>query len=203
MNKYQSRLIFPSLKRYLFDLSKDLTFIKNKCRSSTYFYDPNLTLLEIYILIIEDRRFFSHRGIDIKAIIREILRGVIFRKPYGASTIQMQFVRVCTNNYQRTFRRKFREIVLSYLLHFHIDRITILRSYINIAFFGSGMIGANSASHKLFQKSPYNLNHQEASFLASCLVNPVPLNRNVLWQNKVEERAERARKNFLNIKNSL
>ena len=199
VNNKISKLRFPSLKRYLYELNTDLTSILNKCRTNIYHFDHNLTLLEKYIITIEDRRFFHHRGVDFKALTREFLRGVIFRKPYGASTINMQFVRVCTGKYERSISRKLREAVLAYLINFHVDRITILRSYLNIAFFGSGMYGINAASHKLFSKSPFNLNHAEASFLAACLVNPAPLDKNDRWKTKVEARAKRAREQLSKV----
>ena len=78
--------------------------------SNTDFAD--LDTLSKLLISGEDHRFFYHIGFDFIAIARAIKNRVLYNKVEGASTIEQQLVRVLTNDYQRTFSRKIREIFL-------------------------------------------------------------------------------------------
>lgn len=148
-----------------------------------------LSALEIMTIVLEDRRFFHHFGVDLVSVLREVSRAMSFRKHGGASTIDMQFVRTATGFRQHTIGRKLYEAVLAFALQFHCGKRAILRSFLACAFFGSGLIGADAAAHKVFGKNADGLDLEEASFIAAMLAAPRPLHATPQWEAKVRRRA--------------
>ena len=187
-------LRIPSSHRTLVKLHEDLFRIHRKVSQRTF---QTLSNAEMMVVLLEDRRFFHHRGIDFKSVIREVCRALMLQKHGGASTIDMQFVRTATGYRNRTLLRKLYEIVLSLLIQFRYDKITILRSYMDHAFFGSKLIGLDAVASEMFQKSARDLDLEEAAFIAAMLVSPKPLVPQEAWFNRVNRRAVYAR-NLLN-----
>lgn len=175
----------------LLKINRDLFTIEYHCVPA--FEWEQLSTFEIMVLILEDRRFCQHIGVDWKSCAREIIKAVTLRKHGGASTIDMQFVRTATGYRDVTIRRKLYEIFLSTLIQTKYSKLEILRSYLNSAFFGSHLIGANIASQTLFRKNPADLEPDEAAVLASMLVYPRPLVPVDSWSRKIERRAKYAR----------
>ncbi|WFP66124.1 transglycosylase domain-containing protein [Mesorhizobium sp. WSM4904] len=143
-------------------------------------------------IILEDRRYFNHYGIDCRSIVREVWKAATFCQHGGASTIEMQFIRTVNSRRELTMYRKFREGLLALLANFHFNKIALLRSYLDIAFFGSGLIGRHRASEVMYDKAVYELSPKEAAVLASMLVYPKPLHENPVWRAKVERRSNYA-----------
>lgn len=186
-----NRRILYSPKYVLFKIYKKLEKFTPYLQS--YYNYGDLNNFEKFVLIIEDRRYFNHNGFDLKAILREMVKTILtFKKPFGASTIEMQFVRTISNNYDLTLKRKIKEIFYAWLLNFHASKKVILRSYLDNAYFGTGLLGSEEASSILFGKSSDELNNEEEAFLASCLVNPIPRDINEAWREKVKKRSMRA-----------
>lgn len=156
-------------------------------------HDPSsmtaLTALEHMVIMLEDRRFLKHAGVDLRSVIREISRVLTFRRFGGASTIEMQFVRTVTGFRQHTFRRKLYEAGLAIIIRSRYGKLAILRSYMACAFFGSGLIGADAAARKLFGKDAAQLTLSEAAFVAAMLARPRPLHGPASWEAKVRLRA--------------
>ena len=151
-----------------------------------------LNALELMTIVLEDRRFFHHLGVDPLSVLREVNRALTFRKHGGASTIDMQFVRTATGFRQHTIGRKLYEAVLAVALQFHCSKRAILRSYLACAFFGSGLIGADAAALKVFGKNAGALDLEEAAFIAAMLAAPRPLHATPQWEAKVRRRAAHA-----------
>src|SRR5215831_15765576 len=84
-----------SLRRILIQIHMDLFKVERRIRYDRW--PEPLSDFEILVLILEDRRFFKHYGIDVKSLIREIVRALTLHRFGGASTIDMQFVRTATN----------------------------------------------------------------------------------------------------------
>lgn len=186
------KLSLPSPKRWLIELNEDLEKVLRKL--SAWDDSPVLSDLEFYVLMLEDRRFFRHEGFDIVGILREVLKAVSFKRYGGASTVDMQFVRTATGNYEISIPRKIREILLSYLLRFHAKKEIVLRSYLMIAYFGTGLKGADAASYALFSCPAFALRGERAAFLASVLLSPCPSVLRQPWADKVTRRAAYALK---------
>lgn len=182
-----SPIRLPSFRRLLVRIHTDLQRIGSHVRFS--FGDTKLSKFEMMVLISEDRRFFRHYGFDLISIIREVVRFLTFRRHGGASTIDMQFVRTVTGYRERKLSRKLYEILLAWLIQFRFSKVEILRAYLSCAFFGSRLIGAEAAARKMFQKDSAMLDENDAAKLAAMLVYPRPLSPSVLWQAKIERRA--------------
>jgi len=134
------------LRESLIKIHLDLFKINAKVHGSLDFPRSGLTELEKMCLVLEDRRFFDHHGIDVWSAARETLRALTFRRHGGASTIDMQFVRTCTGYRELTLGRKVYEMLLAVLIQFRYSKIAILRSYLNCAYFGAQPRGASSAA---------------------------------------------------------
>jgi membrane peptidoglycan carboxypeptidase len=145
--------------------------------------------LEKLVLALEDRRFMRHAGVDVQSVIREVVRALMFRRHGGASTIDMQFVRTATGYKDKTLCRKAYEVILAIIIQYRYSKILILRSYLNRAFFGSRLIGADKAAMEMFGLSAVDLNLDQAATLAAMLVYPKPLAGGSDWSAKVGRRA--------------
>jgi penicillin-binding protein 1A len=153
----------------------------------------NLSLLEKSVIVLEDRRFFSHQGYDLRSLAREIFKAITFRKHGGASTIDIQLFRTASKRYERTLRRKIRELIAARALQYKFSKLEILRAYLEIAYFGTNLTGAFAASREMFNKAPDDLDPDEASFVASMLVYPRPRVPTPDWEAKVRRRAQYGR----------
>ncbi len=191
---------YRKFRRFLVDLNMDLSYISSKmsdCDSYGEFSD-----LEYYVMALEDRRFISHCGFDIKAFVRELTKKVKGRKHGGASTIDMQMVRTITGFKDLTVYRKLYEILLSWLVNFHFTKKQIIRCYLRNAFFGSHLIGVEKASFAMFGKAPSMLNRDESAFVAAMLLRPKPLSPKVEWFGIVNSRASYAQSARVFVKES-
>jgi len=186
---------FPSLKRRLINIHDDLFTVHDRI------YDGDcslpLTNFEKLVLVLEDRRFLFHDGFDAIASMREVLKALTFKKHGGASTIDMQFVRTVTGYRQITIRRKVYEIFLSVLIQFRYSKLTILRSYLQCAFFGSRIYGLERAAQKIYSVSPDELTLEQAALIAAMLVYPKPLIPSDEWWIKVRRRAQYGQRRML------
>jgi membrane peptidoglycan carboxypeptidase len=178
----------PSIKRVLIRVHIDLFAINDKIIPYADALGP-LTSFEKLVLVLEDRRFFEHNGVDWFAVARELVKLLTFRRVGGASTVDMQFVRTATGFQDKTLRRKLNEIFLARIIQFRYSKIVILRSYLACAFFGSHLYGSNKAANKVFAKHLSMLDDQESAELAAMLVYPRSLRPDKKWMIKVKRRA--------------
>ena len=107
------------------------------------------SLFVIALIASEDRRFMHHRGVDPIAICRAASRLVWSHRVEGASTIEQQLVRVVTARYERTLRRKIREVLLAPLVETVVPKADIPGLYLSVAYFGAQMSGLSQACHRL------------------------------------------------------
>lgn len=96
-------------------------------------------ILEEMLILGEDCRFNFHIGFDLFAICRAIINRILFNRVEGASTIEQQLVRVLLSDYERTYKRKVREILLATTLRDTIPRKYIPLVYLHVAYYGAGM----------------------------------------------------------------
>ena len=187
---------FPTLRSSLLGVHYAILTIQDEL--SAIESDPRLTDFEKLVILLEDRRFFRHYGIDWLSICREVLHAILGKKHGGASTIDMQLFRTASDRYERTFRRKVREFVGVLVLQRKFSKLAILRTYLQIAYFGTGLTGALAAVRELFPHAAdeydwkldsSKLTLDEAAQLAALLVYPKPRLPNVNWSAKVRRRA--------------
>jgi membrane peptidoglycan carboxypeptidase len=136
----------------------------------------------------EDHRFFDHGGIDLIAVCRAVWRSVVFRRREGASTIEMQVVRVVSGRYERTFRRKVREMVLATLVTREIPKEALPAIYLRLGYFGSRMNGFTAACRRIDCR-PEALTAIETARLVARLKYPQPHDISPHRQAQIELRA--------------
>jgi 1A family penicillin-binding protein len=125
------------------------------------------------LLAVEDRRFFSHHGLDaariVKAAWRNWHRGRIVE---GGSTLTQQLARLEQLTPDRTFTRKIREASIAVRLEERYSKQQILHAYLNAVYFGDGYYGVEAASRGYFGKSAADLQPHEAALLAGLVRSP-------------------------------
>jgi penicillin-binding protein 1A len=111
------------------------------------------------IVAIEDRRFYSHRGVDVRAIARAFVADLgSGRAVQGGSTIPQQFVKNALQaQNRRTLFEKLREAAMAYHLGRKWPKDKILTEYLNAIYFGNGAYGIEAAARTYFGDDP---NHE-------------------------------------------
>ncbi|MGL6139791.1 MAG: transglycosylase domain-containing protein, partial [Planktothrix sp.] len=135
------------------------------------------------IIATEDRRFYLHGSVDLRAIARAILEAIQAKKIVsGGSTITMQLARMI-NPAPRTLPQKLQEIWQSWRIFAGMNRQEILQAYINRLPMGGNIYGVEAASRIYFGISAKDLNLAQASLLAAIPNDPNGLNPYEYWQN--------------------
>jgi penicillin-binding protein 1A len=132
-------------------------------------------------IAIEDRRFYSHFGIDPVGILRALVTNVLHRGvSQGGSTLTQQLAKNLFLTQERTMQRKLQEAELAIWLERKHSKNEILELYLNRVYFGSGAYGVEAAAQRYFGKSAKNVTIAEAAMLAGLVKSPSRLapNRN-------------------------
>jgi penicillin-binding protein 1B len=171
--RYATQTLEPELITYLFDESRE------KRRLVRYEELPDHLIKAV--LAIEDRRFFSHPGLDPFRIVAAAIRNVQAESYIqGGSTITQQ---LCKNFFltpERTFKRKAQEALLAFVLERRAEKKDILELYLNEVYLGQvgtfGIHGVGEASRMYFHKDVGNLTLTESALLAGMIQSPNPYN---------------------------
>ena len=123
------------------------------------------------VVSIEDERFFSHHGVDIKRTGAAIVSYVLHRgnSSFGGSTITQQLIKNVTEDKETSWKRKIREWYRAYMLENSLEKEEILEAYLNKIYFGEGAYGVEAASQTFFAKSAADLNLAECAVLAASI----------------------------------
>ncbi|MEQ1408624.1 transglycosylase domain-containing protein [Neorhizobium sp. Rsf11] len=124
------------------------------------------------VIAIEDRRFYSHFGVDPFGLARALVNNLTGQPIQGGSTITQQLAKNLFLSPERTFERKIQEVLLSFWLEHKFSKDQILAMYLNRVFFGSNAYGVEAASRRYFNKSARDVNLGEAATLAGLLKAP-------------------------------
>ena len=125
------------------------------------------------VIATEDRRFFSHGGIDIRGIARAVMQNLSqARMLEGGSTISQQLAKNVFLSSERTLKRKIQELLFSFWLERRYEKKEILTLYLNKIYFGSGAYGIDAAAQICFGHSARTLNLTEAAMIAGMLKSP-------------------------------
>ncbi len=126
------------------------------------------------VLATEDPRFFEHKGIDYRGIMRAALKDIIsVRLKQGGSTITQQLTKVVFLSPERKFTRKIKEIILARRLEKELSKQEILELYLNKIYFGHGAYGVQMAAKTYFGKNIWEVNQAEAALLAGLPKSPM------------------------------
>ena len=128
------------------------------------------------VIAIEDRRFYSHHGIDLRGILRAASHDLHGDGGIeGASTITQQLVRMSYLSPERSLRRKVQEVILALWLETRLTKNEIFARYLNTAYFGAGAYGIDAAAQRYFRKKAGSLNLAESAMLAGLIRSPTQL----------------------------
>lgn len=125
------------------------------------------------IISIEDKNFYHHNGFDIPRIVKAIFVNLSSREiKQGASTISQQYVKNLYLSFDKTWKRKIEEALITIELETHYSKDEILEGYLNTIDFGAGNYGIKKASNYYFNKEPKDLTLEEATILVGIPKSP-------------------------------
>jgi penicillin-binding protein 1B len=172
--RYEAQDLEPELITYLFDESREK---RRRIR-----YEELPTHLVQAVLAIEDRRFFSHPGLDPLRLVSAVIRNLRTESEslHGASTITQQ---LCKNFFltpEKTYKRKLQEALLAFVLERRASKEEILELYLNEVYLGQSasfsLNGVGEAARAYFHKDVSNLTLPESALLAGMIQSPNPYN---------------------------
>jgi len=192
-------LIFIGFSGYLIYLSQGLPSLSElenpKLEEATKIYSDNGELIDKFFLknrtkvtfenipqnmvnalvATEDRKFFSHWGVDLQRIFQAFIKNVIslHLKREGASTITQQLARnLYLNPKETTVSRKLREAMTAVQIERTYTKQEIVTYYLNTVYFGKGAYGIEAAANTYFGKTSKDLNLDECAILVALLKSP-------------------------------
>lgn len=160
---------------------------------TTEFYDRNgkllyrlyegrnrtlVTLNEIPKFLIEatiateDKNFYHHFGFDPVAVVRATYANIVEGRREGASTITQQLIKNSLLSPEKTFQRKFKELILAFWAERVYSKNEILQMYFNETPYGGPTWGIEAAAQTYFGKSTKDLTLSESAFLAGLPASP-------------------------------
>src|SRR5499427_7330886 len=129
------------------------------------------------VVATEDRRFYSHFGVDpiglARALFANIAAGHVVQ---GGSTITQQLAKNLFLTPERSLSRKIQEILLALWLEHRFSKSQILEIYLNRVYLGAGTYGVDAAAHRYFNKSARQTNLYESASIAGLLKAPTRFN---------------------------
>jgi penicillin-binding protein 1A len=140
------------------------------------------------VVAMEDRRFYSHVGVDPLGILRAAYRNYSAGGTReGGSTITQQLVKISYLSSARTMERKMEEALIATWLEMVLTKDQILERYLNSAYFGDGCFGVRAAVRHFFGKEVGEVSVPEAAFMVALLRSPTQL------INRIDDANQRAR----------
>ncbi|MGI9023600.1 MAG: transglycosylase domain-containing protein [Acidimicrobiales bacterium] len=130
-------------------------------------------VLKDAVVSIEDKRFYSHSGLDFQALVRALwadIQGGSYEQ--GGSTITQQYVKRIYTGPKRTLSRKIREAALAGRVEQKLSKDTILYNYMSDVYLGGGAYGVGAAAETYFRKEVKDLTLSEAATLAGLIQSP-------------------------------
>lgn len=119
------------------------------------------------IIVVEDKNFYQHHGIDMAGIIRAVIQNIkAGRITAGGSTITQQTAKTLFLSNERTFARKIKELFYAWQLERRYSKDEILTMYCNTIYFGHGAYGLEVAARTFFAKNAQELAIEESALLA-------------------------------------
>lgn len=181
-----------------------------KINNSYYIYDQNNKLINSIsdewinlesisqnlinaTISIEDKNFYSHHGFDYLRILKSLYINIVNKDNLqGASTITQQYAKNLFLDFNKTWKRKFKEAWFTFKLEANYSKDEILEGYLNTINYGN-VYGIENASHYYFNKSAKDLTLAEAAMLAG-----IPNSPNNYSPLANEQKAKKRQKKVLN-----
>lgn len=172
--------------------SLDLTLIDDQAQTS-FIYDANRNLITDYkgtenrvmvsisqipenlqhaFVAVEDARFYTHNGVDIKRIVGALIQNFVTGSQQGGSTITQQLIKNTILSSEQSYKRKIQEAYLAMQLENQYTKDQILESYLNTIYLGENYYGVYTAAQGYFGKELKELTLRECAMLAGMCTNP-------------------------------
>lgn len=123
-------------------------------------------------IAIEDKDFYNHGAIDLRGIARAAYLLLTHKQLQGGSTLTQQLVKTSLLSPERTFKRKIKEVVLSFATELIYSKDKVLEMYLNQVPYGGTAYGVEAASQTYFGKKVKDLSLAESAFLAGLPESP-------------------------------
>jgi penicillin-binding protein 1A len=157
-------------------------------------YEEIPPYLQLAIIATEDDQFYKHSGINYFSIIRAVTKDFI-KQSYpvgkGASTITQQLARMLIDNFEKTYDRKIKEVLIAWKIEKQYSKQQILTLYANLLNMGPGIFGVAAAADYYFGKPLKDLTIEECAMIAGLPSNPT------LYSPRLHPEAALARRNLV------
>lgn len=161
---------------YLYDNKNDLVYQGSRSNEWANLEDISDNLKNA-VIAVEDKNFYNHHGFDYLRIAKAMLTNIKKKSiVQGASTISQQYIKNLYLDFDKTWKRKAEEAMLTLELEVHYDKDDILEGYLNTINYGQGNMGIVNAASYYFNKKPSELTLEEAIMLAGIPKNPAGYN---------------------------
>ena len=131
-----------------------------------------LTLQHAFVAV-EDARFYTHNGVDVKRIVGAFVTNFVSGSQQGGSTITQQLIKNTLLSSEQSYKRKIQEAYLAMQLETRYTKQEILQSYLNTIYLGEDYYGVKVASYNYFGKDNlHELTLRECAMLAGMTNNP-------------------------------
>lgn len=134
------------------------------------------THLQNAFIAVEDARFFTHTGVDIKRIVGAFIANLTTGSNQGGSTITQQLIKKTVLSDELSYKRKIQEAYLAMQLEAHYTKQQILESYLNTVYLGENYYGVKVAAEGYFGKQLSELTLRECAILAGVNNSPYYFN---------------------------
>ncbi len=125
------------------------------------------------LLSTEDRRFYSHWGIDPQGLVRAAITNAKAGSiRQGGSTITQQLAKTSFLSLSRSYKRKAQEVLIAFWLETWLTKDEILSRYLSSVYFGEGAYGLRAAARTYFDRDPKDLTLAQAAMLAGIIKAP-------------------------------
>lgn len=157
---------------YIYDKNDNLVFRGSENEEWVKLDDISPYVINATISV-EDKNFYKHNGFDYLRIAKALLEDIKARSiVQGASTITQQYAKNLFLDFNQSWRRKWKEMWLTYDLEYHYSKDEILEGYLNTINYGDGIYGIGNAAKYYFNKDVGDLSLAEASILAGIPNSP-------------------------------
>ena len=146
-------------------------------------------MLRNAFIAVEDARFYSHNGVDLKRIVGALVFNLTSSSTQGGSTITQQLIKNTLLSSEQSYKRKIQEAYLALQLENRYTKDQILETYLNTIFLGENYYGVQVAAQGYFGKNLGELSIRECAILAGTTNNPYYYNpRRNLYTRKSDEK---------------
>jgi penicillin-binding protein 1A len=166
----------PALPQTSFVYASDGTLITSLHAAEDRVVVPSKKIADVMrsaVIAIEDKRFYDHHGVDLKALMRAAyIDATSGRIVEGGSTITQQYVKQTYVGDEQTLSRKIKEAYLAWQLEDKLTKDQILTKYLNTVYFGNGAYGIQAAAETYFDRPASDLSLSQAALLAGLIRAP-------------------------------